>query len=176
VLFLKGGEHAASGQGDQRHGKGRWEDFDKTSTRVANARTALLGGSSDGKSSAQDTVGQGLDMIQVALDLVRAFADRPPTAFIDIQTPGGGGTGSPNTTATLDDPVGTIGLLQVTPLVSPGIGSTLTMGVTALGTAVPIEQITITVTVPNNQAPGLYSGFISSGGAVQVEVYVSVHT
>ena len=115
-------------------GKAVGRIFDKTSTRVADARTKLLAGSSDGKSLAQDTVGQGLDMIQVALDLVRAFADRPPTAFIDIQTPGGGGTGSPNTTATLDDPVGTIGLLQVTPLVSPGIGSTLTMGVTALGT------------------------------------------
>jgi hypothetical protein len=103
-----------------------------------------------------------------------------PRAFIDLKLPAAstGTTVSGADVVTLDDPM-LFGSLTPTPLISPGTASTATQTLTKPDGTIPssgdmIEDVKINVSVPDNQAKGLYHGFVSVAAAVVAEVYAHV--
>jgi hypothetical protein len=119
--------------------------------------------------------GQWFDMMDAWMNLFGGGGDGAPTEFLDARLPGPGGSLVVNRTATLDDTI-TFTLLQTTPMTAPGSANTLTMTLAAVpATATEVEQILITVNVPNSTTPGLYRGFVFSAENIQVEIFVSVH-
>jgi hypothetical protein len=149
----------------------------KTAKRIEEVQTAIDGNAFDANVFARQITLQGLDVFQAWLDMLRLVRDAPPAVFIDITVSGGGGNASKATTVTLDDTVAALNLLQKTDLTNPthtipAAGVALT---NAVAGAAEVDDLKITVTVPNGQDVGLYKGIIHVGQAVQVELTVNVH-
>jgi hypothetical protein len=127
---------------------------------------------------ATDVVSQGLDLVKAWLEVGRALSEMPPRAFIDIRVTGGGGNASNFNTIQLDETVAGLGLLSASALSCPGVGNIPAASVALAnpGAGPAVDDLKVTVTVPNSQSVGLYQGFVAVAGDVVVDVYVSVHT
>jgi hypothetical protein len=155
-LFKKGGER-----------------FDK----LATAHSSSAGVKADDLANA--VVGQMLDFTEAWLGFGLAFTDQPQRVFWDAMVSGGGGSILFDTIVTLDDPV-QVGALMATPLISPGVTTTLNPTVTGEpvppSPVTPVEKAKLDLSVSNQQALGLYHGFVHAGTVILFEVYVSVHS
>jgi hypothetical protein len=122
---------------------------------------------------------QFFDGVDASVGLIRSFAEEPPTALIDVRVPGAGAGNTPgNGQIDLDEPVNNIGNLIATALIAPGAVAPIAMALVDV-TPPPspvVEKVRIDVNVPNNTASNLFHGFIAIGQAIQVKVYLNVHT
>jgi hypothetical protein len=152
----------------------------KTAKRIDDAQTAIDGNSYDANQFAKDVAGQTFDAWGAIFDLLGAARETPPGAFFDVVVTGGGGNAGPvSATVNLQDTFQNLNQFTKTPLNSGN--NTIAVGAIALSNAnqtpnAPIDDLKIDVTIPNNQAVGLYQGFISTGSTVQVVLNVNVHT
>jgi len=151
----------------------------KTAKRIEDAQAAIDGNTYDAHQFAKDVAGQTFDAWGTIFDLLGAARETPPAAFFDILVTGGGGNAGPATaTVNLLDTFQNLNQFAKTPLNSGN--NAIAVGAIVLTNAnqtpnAPIDDLKIDVTIPNNQAVGLYQGFISSGSTVQVTLNVNVH-
>ena len=113
--------------------------------------------------------------VELNSDLWSALADDAPIAVLKADI--SGAAANPSEVVMLDDPVNNLNNLGTTPLVF-GAHPALALGQLEAvpPNAAPIETIRIKAAVPQGTQTGLYQGFVMKGQAIQVKVFLWVHT
>ena len=152
----------------------------RAADRSAKRLDKLLAGTVRGDDLGKTMAEQWVDMVDTWLSFFTR-GDAVPRAFIDIPLPSSstGTSIAGEDIVSLDDPA-PFGILVPTPLTSPGLTPPVAVTLRAPDDSTPpatqeVEDIKVKVSVPDNQAKGLYHGFVSAAGSVVVEVYANVH-